>query len=175
MSTEATALMDEELPLPLSARADPAQLQLAESVRRTWWHQPSIVRTMEDLMAPAYWTQCIPKLSAGDADQPPDRIECMPADRRWFLELMVLEIGPEGVIVMKVAGGGLPRYALPSPVPGPLGSNVEDFEFHKSEEFVGKWAVVRKHDGLIMTRGAPFTQGECARWLNEYLRTVRKT
>jgi hypothetical protein len=173
MNTEAKeTVVDGEEDLSLSLRADPVQLQLAEHVRRTWWHQPSIARTMEELMVPAYWTRCVTRLSAGGSDQPPDRIECMPSDRRWFLELMVLETGPEGAIVMKVAGGELPRYALPSRRPQ-LGT--DDFEFHKSEEFVGKWAVVRKSDGLVMTRGQPLSRDQCAEWLAKYLRMVGNT
>jgi hypothetical protein len=174
MSTETEPSTDASLAeeSPLRARADPAQLQLAEQVRRTWWFQPSAAATMEDVMRPEYWSRCVHRFSAGGADQPPDRIECMPADRRWFLELMVLEIGAEGVIVMRIAGGELPRYRLASKL-RPIGENAEDYEFKNMGTL--KWAVVRKHDGMVMTKGQPMSREECARWLAQYLQTVLRT
>jgi hypothetical protein len=170
MNTKTEATLDESL--AVSARAHPTQLQLAEQVRRIWWFQPSVTRTMEDVMRPEYWSRCVHKFSAGGADQPPDRIECMPADRRWFLELMVLEIGAEGVVVMKIAGGELPRYHLPTKL-RPLGQNADDYEFENRGTL--KWVVVRKHDGHVMTEGQPLTRDQCAQWLEQYLKTVLRT
>jgi hypothetical protein len=157
--------------LPLSARADPTQLQPAEHVRRTWWHVPSATRAIDDLLDPAYWSRCTQKFSAGGADQAPDRIECMPADRRWFLELMVLEVAGDGVLVMRVAGGELPRYRLP-PKRKPLGLNPDEYHF-KDMGAISKWAVVRTSDSHVMIQG--LTREQCAQWLHQYLQTVGAT
>lgn len=177
MSKQTEATVDESLPeadeLAFANRADPTQLQLAEQVRRTWWFQPAITLTIEDVMRPEFWSRCVHKFSVGGADQPPDRIEVMPSDRRWFLELMVLEIGAEGIIVMKVAEcREVPRYRLPSKL-WPLGLNVDDYQFENRGTL--KWVVVRKHDGHVMTAEKRLSKEECAQWLDEYLKTARTT
>ncbi|MGH8200322.1 MAG: hypothetical protein ACREVO_08145 [Steroidobacteraceae bacterium] len=156
--------------LPLAHRLDPERLRPAETVRRTWWATVTAGTPPDRLLDGRYWSQCLQMFHSRAADQPPDRIECMPPDRSWFLELMVLSVGGEELEVIKVAGGMLPDRRVSLLSQGPRGTNVDDFEFHDLGPGEG-WAVVRKHDKQVMHKCR--LQSQCAPWLSTYLRTVR--
>jgi hypothetical protein len=165
------ATTDESLPkeLPLSERGDPARTHPAEHVFRILHHLVSAAREPKELLRFEYWSRHTDALRVGDI------VFCEPADRSWFAVIRVLEIAGEGVVVQGLGGSETLRYQTPPPKRGSLGTNEDEFELHKSEEFLGKFVVVRKHDGLHMTKGQPLTKEQCTQWLAQYLKTARST
>ena len=155
--------------LPTGLRADPEQLISAEYVYRRWWLTVPAGTPRERVLHPRFFSRCIGKFTSPAMYQPPDRIEVMPTDRAWYLELLVLDVGAEDVRVMVKAFGELPDERAAPPAHKPLGENVEDFEFHDLGPVDG-WAVVRKHDAHVMRKG--LRKAQCAAWLGDYLRTV---
>jgi hypothetical protein len=116
-----------------------------------------------------YWSRHTATLRAGDF------VFCEPADRSWWAVIRVLEVCGEGLVVEDVVGRETMRYAAPPAIKrGPLGTNDDDFTIERSEEAIGKFCVVRKHDKLVMTKGQPFNKGQCVDWLRQYLVTVRR-
>lgn len=168
MNTAASsATSDDEL--ALSERGDPSRTHPAEHIFRILHHLVSAARELKDLLRFEYWSRHTEVFRAGDI------VFCEPADRSWYAVIRVLEICGEGVVVQPLGGQETMRYQAPAPKRGPLGTNWDEFECLKSEDQLGKWAVVRKHDGLVMTKGKPLSEAQCRDWLSSYLQTVRTT
>jgi hypothetical protein len=157
---------------PTHWRAAPEQLVFAESVYRRWWLSVPAGTPQERVLDPRFLSRCVQKFSGAVLHQPPDRIEIMPTDRAWYLELLVLDVGAEEVRVMVKSHGVLPDERAAAPGRKPPGQNVEDFEFRDLGPVDG-WAVVRKHDSHVMQK--MLRRGQCASWLGDYLRTVHTT
>jgi hypothetical protein len=170
MNTATEATVDESVAqeLALSERGDPARTHPAEHVFGFKHHLVSATREPEDVLRFEYWSRHTATLRVGDF------VFCEPADMSWWAAVRVLEVCGEGLVVQPIFGKEALGYQAPPPKPRPLGENAEDFEFRKSEEFIGKWAVVRKHDGLVATKGQPLNRAQCEDWLRQYLATVRK-
>jgi hypothetical protein len=170
MNTETAAeSISEEIEIPLSERGDPARTHSAEHIFGFKHHLVSAAREPQDLLSFEYWSRHAGMLRAGDI------LWCEPADRAWWAVIRVLEVCGEGIVVEPIASKETLRYQAPAPKRGALGTNADEFEIRRSEEFTGKFAVVRIHDGHVMTKGTPLTRPQCEDWLRQYLVTVRKT
>jgi hypothetical protein len=165
-----TATSDESLPteLALSERADPSRTHPAEHIFRILHHLVSATRNFRDLVRFEYWSRHTDLFRVGDI------VFCEPADRSYFAIIRVLEICGEGVIVQALGGSETMRYQAPALKRGALHTNEDEFRFEKSEEFLGKWAVVRE-DGLVMTKGSQLSKAQCVDWLAQHLKMVRAT
>jgi hypothetical protein len=158
--------------LALGERGDPARLQLAEHVFRILHHGVGPTRTAADLERFDYWSRCTEALMVGDF------VVCEPADRRWFVVLRVLEIFGEGVVMQPISGVATMRYQPPAQKRGKFGTNDDEYEFRRSEEFPDKWGVVRAElDGtfLVMTKGKPLSHAQCREWLARHLVMMRSS
>jgi hypothetical protein len=169
MSTETTEeTIGEEKELALDERGDPSRTHPAEHVFRFHHHLVSAARKPADLQRYEYWSRHTRTLRARDL------ILCEPRDMSWALVLRVLEVGGDGVVVQSWGGKETLAYEPPPPKKrGPLGTNDEDYQVLRSEEFPDRWAVVRS-DGQVMTRGLPFTREQCLAWLSQHLKTVQR-
>jgi hypothetical protein len=174
MNTETETETANEKPLPLSERADPSRIQPAEQILRFWHHLVSAAAPPESVLRFDYWSRLLAqgsRLSAGDF------VICEPADRSYWVVVRVLELAGEGIVVEHVVSKETMRYQAPPLIKrGPLGTNEEDFEIRRSEEFPNKFAVVRVQPlpELVATKGQPFNRGQCVDWLQRHLITVRR-
>jgi hypothetical protein len=170
MSAE-TSGNTEEAPkeLALGDRGDPARTRPADNVFRCWHHLVSAAADPRHTDRFDYWS----RHTSGNF-APGDFIFCEPADRSWWALKRVLEVCGEGCVVEGVVASLTMRYQVPPPKPGLRGTNADDFAIERSEEFVGKFVVVRLYDKHPMTKGQPFTREQCAHWLSQYLKTVLK-
>ena len=149
------ATTDGSLPLTLSERGDPARTHPAEHVFRLMHHLVSAALNPPDLLRFEYFSRHTDLFRVGDI------VFCEPADRSWHAVIRVLEICGEGVVVEPLFGKETLRYVTPPPKRGAFGTNADEYEIQKSDEFLGKWMVVRidvngKQDA--MTKGTPLSR-----------------
>jgi hypothetical protein len=156
--------------LAMDQRLDPVRLQNAENVFRIWHVTVPIGTPVERVLVPEFWSRCAQKFISPAIDQPPDWIICRPPDRSWFVWLLVVSVGADGVEVARLAATELPHRRGFVGTHGPLGTNVEDFHFEDLGPGEG-CQVVRTHDKHPMYKGR--TRDECMRWLSSHLKTVR--
>lgn len=168
--TETESTIEEAPPeLAYSERGDPSRTHIAEHIVSFRHHLVSAAREPGDVLKFQYWSRHSQLLMRGDF------VLCEDAAMSWAVLLRVLEVSGEGAVVESWGGKETLQYAPPPPKRGPLGTNDDDFSIVRSEEFVDKFAVVRKHDNFAMTGGQPFSREQCANWLKTYLATARKT
>jgi hypothetical protein len=168
MNTEESTEESPTKELGLSQRGDPARTLPAEHIFRFWHHQISAAADPLWIERVDYWSGHTGKIGVGDF------VFCETRERDWFAVVRVLGVRGDGLVVQGILGkDSLLRQPLPELKRGPPGTNEDDFTIEKSDEFIGKFCVVRKHDGLAMTRGQPFNKGQCVDWLRTHLVTVR--
>jgi hypothetical protein len=69
----------------------------AKTVRLTYHITPPEGTKPEDLLLPDFWVHVARQMRAGD------RVEVLSLDRSWYLELIVLEVGRDGMGGARVA------------------------------------------------------------------------
>ena len=160
--------------LPLSARAQPDQVRLDRDghLSRLWQHTPAPSTPPERLKNPYYWS------AFAEQFRFPDEIRCIPADKGWLCDVLVLSTFGEGVEVLLNRGGPLPAGAFQRPR-RPEGLNVDDYEFRNLGHVYPKpWAVYRKPDATGAAKEMKrdlASERECRQWLGEYLQTIERT
>jgi|ERR1700722_2115765 len=140
----------------LLRQADPAELCDWEHTNHTLRHVPSAATSPEDMLLPSYWVR------VGNAGRlaPNDIVRCIPADSSWFVELLVRDVGPEGVLMMALRAGELTGAAAP---PGVSRHKIdEEASFYYAGPLL-KWQVLGKDQRVWKSNLA--TQDEAAAWL----------
>lgn len=127
-----SATMKTEPAAPLHARA----IQPAEVIRNLWNATPPAGTKFDDVFDRGYWVHVASTLRPGD------RIEVMPADRKWFATLVVGSVVGSNVTLAKIHHADLEFIGPPS---------TEDF----SIEFLGsgKWSVKERATGKVIRDG----------------------
>jgi hypothetical protein len=151
----------------LLRQADPAELCEWSHTNRTLRHVPSAASSPEDLLVPSYWAR------VGNANliSRDDIIRCIPADSSWFAELLVRDVGPEGVIMMVLRAGQFDSVAAP---PGASRHKVdEEAAFYYAGPLL-KWQVVSTKDGRVLKSNCA-TQDEAAVWLKAHREMQKNT
>lgn len=162
MSTET----ETEAPRQLLRYADPAELCEWTVTNRTLRHVPSPAAMPEDVLLPSYWVRCG---NVGLLNQN-DIVRCIPADSAWFVELLVREVGPEGVVMMVLRAGQFETVAAP---PGASAHAADgDASFYYAGPLL-KWQVIGK-DGRVWKSNLK-SQEDAAVWLKAHREMQRRT
>jgi hypothetical protein len=151
----------------LLRQADPAELCEWTHTNRTLRHVPSAATPPEDLSLPSYWARIG---NQGYISQN-DIIRCIPADSSYFVELLVRDVGPEGVVMMTLRAGHLDGLAAPPGV-----SRRHKVDEDASFSYAGpllRWQVVSK-DGRVLKSNCA-TQDEAAVWLKAHREMQQRT
>jgi hypothetical protein len=147
-------------------QANPAELCDWSHTNRTLRHVPSAATLPEDLLLPSYWAGVG---NAGYISQN-DIIRCIPADSSWFAELLVRDVGPEGVLMIVLRSGQFDGVAAP---PGASRHKAdEEASFYYAGPLL-KWQVLDK-DGRVWKSNLA-TQEEAAAWLVEHRKMQART
>jgi hypothetical protein len=150
----------------LLRQADPASICEWSHTNHTKRHTPSAGVVPADLLVPSYW---IRPGNAGVFVQN-DIIRCIPPDSSWFVELLVRDVGPEGVIMFALRGGHFEGSVAP---PGASTHAAGDgYSFYYAGP-IYKWQVLREDGGVLTSNCA--TQEEAAVWLKSYREMLRQT
>jgi hypothetical protein len=163
MSTETPEI---ESPRQLLRYADPAELCEWGHTNRTLRHVPSAAAMPEDMLLPAYWVRCG---NDGHISQN-DIIRCIPADSAWFVELLVRDVGPEGVIVIALRSGIFDSTAAAPGASTHLGDEGADLYYAGP---LLKWQVLGK-DGKVWKSNLR-SQEEAAVWLRAHREMQKRT
>lgn len=117
---------------PLHVRA----IQPAEVIRNLWAATPPAGTAFEDVFDRSYWVHVAAQLRPGD------RIEVMPADKKWFATLVVGSVVGSNVTLAEINHTDLEFIGTPG---------EDDF----SVEFLGsgKWSVKEKASGKVIKDG----------------------
>jgi hypothetical protein len=162
----------EELPPSLCAQFDQVRLDRDGQLSRLWQHTPAPSTPVERLANPYYWIAFVENFRF------PDEIRCVPADKSWIADVLVLSTFGEGCEVLVFRHGRLPETSFLS-ARRPEGLNVEDYEFRNLGHVYPKpWAVYRKPDATGQAKEMKrdlASDRECQQWLDEYLRTIERT
>ena len=148
----------------LFRQADPAELCEWTHTNRFLRHVPSAAVAPADLLQPIYWLRAANQLTQNDI------IICIPADSSWWVELIVRDIGPEGVIVMPKGG------AVFESIVAPPGASTQKVDSEASFYYAGpllKWQVLGK-DGRVL-KSSLNSQSDAAAWLAEHRKMQART
>lgn len=161
-----TTETETESPRRMLRYADPEELCEWTVTNRTLRHVPSPTTVPEDMLVPAYWVRCgnMRQLNQNDI------VRCIPADSAWFVELLVRDVGPEGVIMMVLRAGQLETVAAPPGASAHVGDGEASF-FYAGPLL--KWQVIGR-DGRVWKSNL-VSQEEAAVWLKAHREMQRRT
>lgn len=157
-TTESAALM---------RQADPTEVCEWTYANRTLRHVPSPATEPEDLLVPSYWA----RIGRANLIGQNDIVRCIPADSSWYVELLVRDAGPEGVIMMVMRSGILDGAAAPPGASGHKGD--EGASFYYAGPLL-KWQVVSSKDGRVWKSNFA-SQDDAAIWLKAHREMQRRT
>ena len=148
----------------LLRQADPTELCEWSHTNRTLRHVPNAAVQPADLLVPTYWQRLAGELNQNDI------LRCIPADSSWFVELLVRDIGPEGVFMQSLRAGPLEGATAP---PGAATQKAdEETSFYYAGPLL-QWQVLSK-DGKVMS-SRHRTQEDAATWLAQHRKMQRQT
>jgi Arm DNA-binding domain len=150
----------------LLRQADPTELVEWTHTNRTLRYVASAAVSPEDLLLPSFWVRVG---NAGHLNQN-DIVRCIPADSSWFVELLVRDIGPEGVVMMVLRAGQFEGAVAP---PGATKHAADEgASFYYAGPLL-KWQVVGKNNRVW--KSGFKTQEEAAVWLAEHRKMQSRT
>lgn len=115
-------------------------LRPAEQDRVVYRAYPDTGTAYEDLLNPAYWAHTARTLKRFD------RIEVVPEDESYYIELLVIRVIPGGVIVKELSKTVFDEPAMEDDALG-------DIEIKYSGP-LARYRVTRKSDGIVLAEGA---------------------
>jgi hypothetical protein len=134
-----------------------ARFELAEQCRTVYFVKPEMGTTVNDMLAPEYWTHVASKLKSLD------RIEAVAEDGSWFADFIVLHGGAVSAKVVL-----LHRVQLETVDPAAMETETHEVKWRGP---VVKWSVVRKSDGLVLKDGFP-SKADAAEHMARHIRAM---
>lgn len=150
----------------LLRQADPTEMCDWTFSNRTLRHVPSAGALPEDLLLPSYWA----RVGNTNLLSQNDIVRAIPADSSWFLELLVRDVGPEGVIMMAMRSGQFEGTAAP---PGASRQKADDEASFYYAGPIFQWQVLGKDARVWKSNLA--TENEAAVWLKAHREMQRQT
>ena len=153
------------------------QFKPAEFCRTVWYATPEPGTTIKDVLKPGFWTHVSSKLRKGD------RIEVVPTDGEWFVELYVktsnkvetfVAVMREVVLSEQVAKTN--EKARKDAADIKSGKKKDTTREELPDYYVkfaggAKWRVMRKEGNAVLQEGIA-TKELAQQWLDSYLKDI---
>ena len=134
------------------------QLKLAEFVRRLFTVIIPVDTTRKDVLNPRFWEHVAKKLAIND------RIEIMPEDSSYFMEVIVTNVDRQRVAVSELRYINLAGVETPNNAPDANADSLYEYKYRGSNL---KHCIMHKIDGSALKEGCT-SKDDAIAWLDKY-------
>ena len=134
------------------------QLKLAEFIRRLFTVIVPITTVRKDVLNPRFWEHVAKKLGIND------RIEIMPEDSSWFMEVIVTNVDRQRVAVSELRYVKLVDVETPNNAPDANAESDYEYKYRGSSL---KHCIMHKIDGSVLKEGCT-SKADAIAWLDRY-------
>ena len=134
------------------------QLKLADYVRNLFNLIVPVGTTRKDVLNPRFWEHVAKKLAIND------RIEIMPQDSSYFMEVIVTNVDRQRVAVAELRYLDLDDVETPNNAPDANEDSMYEYKYRGPNL---KHCIMHKIDGSALKEGCT-SKADAIEWLNKY-------